>query len=86
MNSKNPTISEALNKWTGPLAALSVLIGGVVWLTTLHSISEQNSKDITELRVSLDQTKTKIYARLNDLDTRLGRIEGKIDMLIDAKR
>ncbi len=79
------TLIDALNRWTGPLAALSVLIGGVVWLTTLHSISAQNTIDIAEMRKSFNQSKTKVHARLNDLDSRLARIEGKIDMLIDKR-
>lgn len=86
MTRSSPTISEVLNRWTGPLGMLSVLVGGVVWLTTLHGLSEQNARDIAELRATFDQNKNHIDGRLNDLDTRLGRIEGKLDMLIDNRK
>lgn len=83
--SKNLTITDAINKWTAPLGAFSILIGGVVWLTSLHSIATQNQKNIQEIRQDFDNTKTKIYNRLNNLDERLARMEGKIDMLIESK-
>lgn len=79
------TLTQLLNNWTAPLAALTVLMGGVVWLTSLHGIAHQNKESIQELRVEFDRSKTEIALRLNDLDKRLGRIEGKLDLLIDKR-
>ena len=79
------TIAAALNKWTAPLAALSVIVGGVIWLTTLHHIATQNQIAIANLRLSFNQTKNKIYPRLNNLDERLARIEGKLDYLVENR-
>lgn len=77
-------ILDAMNRWTGPLGVLSILVGGVVWLNDIHGISEENRKDISEIVQKSDVSKSKIYSRLNDLDTRLGRIEGKLDMIINS--
>lgn len=86
MPKKDPyTVINMLNNWTAPLGALAVLMGGVVWLTTLHSMAMHNRDAIQELRIEFDKSKAEISIRLNDLDQRLGRIEGKLDMLIDRK-
>jgi len=79
------TLTALLNNWTAPLGALAILMGGAVWLTTLHSIATRNSEEISELKLEFYQSKTEINLRLSDLDKRLGRIEGKLDLLIDRK-
>jgi hypothetical protein len=83
MTRHGSTISDFLNKWTGPLGALAILIGGVAWLTELHSIAKDNREQIAIIRMDFDNSKDKIELRLNDLEKRLARIEGKIDMLVE---
>lgn len=86
MPTENPfTVPKILDNWSEPIGAIAVLMGAVAWLTTLHSLATQNREAIVEIRQELDQTKTEISLRINDVDQRLGRIEGKLDMLIDMK-
>jgi predicted type IV restriction endonuclease len=83
---RHVTISDGLNKWSAPLGAMSILIGGVVWLTELHSIAKDNHDQILSIQMDLDNSKDKIEVRLNDLEERLARIEGKIDMLVEHRK
>ena len=80
------SLFKMLDKWTAPLGALAVIIGGVIWLTTLHGLAEQNQKDIAEIRDVQRTNKMKIYGRLQNLDERLARMEGKLDMIIEGSR
>lgn len=80
------SLFKMLDRWTAPLGALAAIIGGVIWLTTLHGIAEQNQKDIAEIRETQKAHKMKIYSRLQNLDERLARMEGKLDMIINGTR
>jgi hypothetical protein len=78
-----PSLIKLLDKWTGPLGALTVIIGGVIWLTTLHSLTQQNQRKINDIKDELDTSKSMIFSRLQNLDERLARMEGKIDMIVE---
>ena len=88
-----PSLLKLLDRWAGPLVTLGTIIGGVIWLTTLHGIAEENQKDIQELRDIHRTYRAKVYTRLNNLDEKLakigasmGRLEGKIDMIVESAR
>jgi hypothetical protein len=70
---------KLLNRWSAPLAALVIIMGGAVWLTTLHFISSDNKEKIQSLRLDHSNADT----RLLDIADRLARIETKLDLLLN---
>lgn len=51
---------------------LSVIVGGVFWLSSMHALSKANAADIKENKT--------------DVVRRLDRIEDKVDRLIEASK
>lgn len=78
-------LAGLLEVYTIPVTTLAILFGGVVWLTSLHNLTEKNKEDIQALNEDFDRFKSKVYLRLNSLDERLARMEGKIDFLIKSR-
>lgn len=57
------------------LTVVSALVGGVLWLTTIHSIATRASDDITDLKVERDSLRKDIA----EIKQSLARIEGKLE-------
>lgn len=55
-----------------PVSMLSVIVGGVFWLSSMHALSKANAADIKENK--------------SDVLRRLDRIENKVDRLIEASK
>lgn len=65
-----------------PLSLVIILISGVVWISNVSSDGVHNRQDTTELEVRIRDNE-KI---LRDVSSRLSRIEGKLDLLIDTSQ
>jgi len=73
-----------LAKLSVPLGVATTLLGGSAWLTTTHNKVETIEKDLTVFTEQWHQQKSKLYDQVNGQDSRLSRIEGKLDMLIET--
>ena len=70
-----------MNKLTAetmvPISIIAVLAGGIFWLSVMYA-------DLSHATSQIDSLKTDME-RINVIDTRLSRIEGKIDILVGRK-
>ncbi len=84
---KNQTYSaiSVFERITAPLAVLTAFVGGVAWLTNLNDIAKRNEKDIQDFKNEFHSFEIKAHERLNYMDERLARIEGKIDIMLKQK-
>ncbi len=57
-----------------PISLVIVVIGGIVWLTSLYAKTDESFKAIARLESSQDA----YYRNLQEISTRLSRIEGKL--------
>jgi hypothetical protein len=58
-----------------PISLLIVIIGVVVWITTVSGKTDANTKDISDIKIGQQE-----YNKdLHEINTRLSRIEGKLD-------
>jgi hypothetical protein len=64
-----------------PISLVIVFIGGVVWLTRLHSLATRNEVALFELANRV----TGVERENNQIIERLAKIETKIDILIERK-
>lgn len=62
-----------------PLGFVIVILGGVVWLTTMFANVQANSRAIASIEARLDG----IDEANSDIVDRMARIETKIDLLLD---
>lgn len=58
-----------------PLAAVGVVIGFTFWLTNIWANGNQNTRDIAEIKTTIEQ--------LSSLSDRMTRMETKLDILIE---
>jgi hypothetical protein len=65
-------------KWSVPLGMATTIIGGSAWLTSNHNATVENTRQLRILQQELKEVKDDTHG----LDTRLGRIEEKIDLLV----
>lgn len=63
------------------IGASAVVIGFIAWLTNIHHTSEVNAENIEKI-VEREQINKQHYLKT---ERSLGRIEGKIDMLLNKK-
>lgn len=73
-----------------PVSIVSIVIGMMLWLTAIHSSSEQASADVGDLksmiRVDMARRDEVLYRLMRDnylelqkVDSRLSKIEAKLD-------
>lgn len=67
-------VKKITEKTLLPVSLVIVLIGGVVWLTTLKSDADQLKQQIQLLQSKQDQ----YLEEIQSVNTRLSRIEGKL--------
>jgi len=76
-----------------PLSALTIMIGGVVWLTRLHQLALENRRSIEAIRRGHDMEKKELSDRIDKLEKGVsnriealekgvGEMYGKLDMVI----
>ncbi len=66
------TIGAITEKTVIPLGVFVILVGGIVWLTSIYAESHQNAVAISELKLKQDE-----YNRtVQSIDSRLSHIEG----------
>ena len=56
------------------IMAGAVIIGGILWLSSMYDETKANGQDIHEIK----QAQTKYVDNLEEINTRLSRIEGKL--------
>ncbi len=81
-----PFLLHPLERWAASIGALAIILGGVVWLTTLFNLSADNQQKIQDLRVEFNQADGHASTRLSSIEDRLARIETKVDLLLEALR
>lgn len=69
---------DFLSRVSIPLGVATSIIGGSAWLTTTHNRVENLSEEVAYLRVELKEEGEK----RQHSDSRLARMEGKIDIII----
>lgn len=73
-----------------PVSLLIVIIGGIVWLTQIFTQSQANAigikelkqvvrEEVSDIRGANVETNRAIVEQLRTMNTRLGRIEGKLE-------
>lgn len=72
-----------LAKLSVPLGVATTIIGGSAWLTTMHNKVETIEKEFGSFTVEYQEGKSKVLDKVNNQDSRLSRIEGKLDLLIE---
>ena len=58
-----------------PVSFITILAGGIFWLTSMFSQVSANTSDISFLKDDAKQ----ILIKLDDIQQRLSRIEGKLE-------
>lgn len=79
MNKHIEGILPLLSKSNMPLTILCLIVGATLWFGEIKAESEKNREDIKEM----EETAEKILDRLLNLDERLARIEGKLDIFLN---
>lgn len=75
-----------LSKLSVPFGVITTIIGGSAWLTTTHTKVEMIEKQFTVFAAEYSEEKGKILDKVNDQESKLSRIEGKLDILIETIR
>jgi len=82
---------KSLGRWADPLATVAIFIGVVSWFIASYSQIEGNQdslkslkEEVRILRSETHDTDHKIEDKILDQSKRLGRIEGKLDIIIDV--
>lgn len=57
------------------LTVVSALVGGILWLTTIHSIATKASDDIVDMKSEREEIRKDIV----EIKQSLARIEGKLE-------
>lgn len=72
------------------IGVVIVLIGGVVWLTKLHSLASTNARRLKQVERMNNERDSSLGKRIDLLETetntileRMARIETKLDFLIE---
>lgn len=76
------------------ITALITIIGFVFWLSNVHSITMQNEKELSAIRLQIKEIDTKTSEKLHQMNLNmvlmnrsLGSIEGKLELIVkDNKR
>ena len=77
---------DFLSKLSVPLGIVTTIIGGSAWLTTTHNKVDAIDKDLSSFTVQWQEQRGKLSDQVNAQDSRLSRIEGKLDLLIENMR
>lgn len=65
-----------------PISLVLAIIGGVVWLTTLHANVDELKSHQSDYKAELHEIKSDLKAmskNIQEINTRTSRIEGKLD-------
>lgn len=65
-----------------PISILGVVIGGSVWLGTMHSSITAATINIRSINSEIAKYRIAIFENQRQLESRLSKIEGKIDFLV----
>ena len=87
------TISrETLVPLGAAIAALVIVIGGILWLTEIFAIANSNlekidriESEIGKIEESRTYYRSRLWESIWNQDERLARIEGKLDVLIEDR-
>lgn len=84
------SLNTYLGKWADPLATLGIIIGIVSWVFTSYNKIENNSQsiesinsDFSEYKLLSNESVGEIHEKVSDQGEKLGKIEGKLDMIIN---
>ena len=73
------TVPKITESTLVPIGLVIVFLGGVAWITDIKVTTDQNKEILTRIE--------KEYVRvIRDIDERLSRIEGKLDMYKGKKQ
>ena len=82
---KNKKAKEATSviseKTLVPLSLVITFLGFVGWLTYVAHTTNANARTIIEMKVNTSTSESKVVAQLIEMNTRLSRIEGKLNGL-----
>lgn len=74
------------------ITALLTIIGFVFWLSNVHSITMQNEKELSSIRLQIKEIDTKTSEKLHQMNLNmvlmnrsLGSIEGKLELIVKDK-
>lgn len=76
-------ILDLFTKLSIPLGVLTAVIGGSAWLTTTHDKVETIEKDLSSFTTMWQEQKERLASQVNAQDSRLSRMEGKLDLLLE---
>ena len=71
------------------ISLVGSIIGGIVWLTSIHNIANAALSKTDSLTARYDNFaagRENIYKSLNETNQRLANIEGKLDLLLDKTK
>ena len=66
---------------TAAAVVIAAMAGGIVWLSEIRSIAKNNQDSIE----TMEYAEIRQWKTLGDLNLRLSRIEGKLDLLLQSK-
>lgn len=69
-----------------PISTILVIVGAVFWLTNIYNLANTNAYGIESIKKKVSTTDSKIIERIDLIDQRLSRIEGKLDQIRDNSR
>jgi hypothetical protein len=75
-----------LAKLSIPIGVATTVIGGSAWLTTLHNKVEAVESTLDERTDRASQERRVLFQKADNTETRLSRIEGKIDILLERMK
>ncbi len=65
-----------------PIGFLIVLMGGVVWITSLYNLAQNNARTITSLEARIAQ----IQVESGSFSTQIAGMNAKLDFLIEKSK
>lgn len=75
--------TSIIGKWSTTIAVATAISGGAAWLTTTRNDVQYLSKKVLQLQTEMDMFVKDSHRQRNLYDSRLSRIETKLDMIID---
>jgi hypothetical protein len=75
-----PSHLEFFSKVSVPLGVITTILGGGAWLTTMHNKLEETQVHFAYISKAVGDQR----AKSAEYESRLSRIEGKLDIVIDT--
>lgn len=69
-----------------PMGLVLVIVAAGIHFTSVRALAAQNKEAIAEIKGNEALIRQRLFDRINNLDRRLAKIEGKLDRLLKDKQ